>query len=53
LIPLLRQAPGTERVELRDLAARIKAKGAAATLSREELLILMLDEHRADVRDLL
>ena len=53
LIPLLRQAPVTERVELRDLAARIKAKGATATLSREELLILMLDEHGADVRDLL
>lgn len=53
LIPLLRQGPDTERVELRDLAARIKAKGATATLGREELLILLLDEHRADVRDLL
>ena len=53
LIPLLRQGPDTERVELRDLAVRIKAKGATATLGREELLILLLDEHRADVRDLL
>ncbi|MGE3152746.1 MAG: glycosyltransferase [Nitrospiraceae bacterium] len=53
LIPLLRQGPDTERVELRDLAARIKAKGATATLGREELLILLLDEHRSDMRDLL
>ena len=39
--------------ELKDIAARIRARGTAAVLAREELLILMLDEYRMETRDLL
>ena len=46
-----RQFPDTQRVELKDLAARIKAKGPGAELAREDLLILMLDSYRAEMRD--
>lgn len=52
LIPLLRYFPGGRRVELKDVAAQIRAKGAATPLQREELLILMLDSYRAETRDL-
>jgi spore maturation protein CgeB len=49
----LRAFPPTQRVELEDLAAQIRAKGPEATLSREDLLILMLDEYRKERRDFL
>ena len=50
--PLLRQFPSGQRVELNDLAARIRSRGAGAELSREDLLILMLDSYRTETRDL-
>ena len=53
LIPVLAQFPPQERVELKDVAARIRARGTSAVLAREELLILMLDEYRMETRDLL
>jgi spore maturation protein CgeB len=53
LIPVLTQFATQERVELKDVAARIRARGTAAVLAREELLILMLDEYRMETRDLL
>ena len=52
-IPVLAQFPPQERVELKDVAARIRARGTSAVLAREELLILMLDEYRMETRDLL
>ena len=53
LIPVLAQFATQERVELKDVAARIRARGTSAVLAREELLILMLDEYRMETRDLL
>jgi len=47
----LRRFPPTQRVELDDVAALIRAQGPAATLGREELLVLMLDEYRKERRD--
>ena len=41
------------RVELKDVAAHIRSKGASTTLKREELMVLMLDEYRSETRDLL
>ncbi|MEQ1792862.1 MAG: glycosyltransferase [Nitrospira sp.] len=52
LTPLLRQFPAGQRVELKDLAARIRSRGAGAELSREDLLVLMLDSYRTETRDL-
>jgi spore maturation protein CgeB len=52
LAALLRRFPPDRRVELKDVAAQIKAKGAGQALAREELLILMLDSYRAETRDL-
>lgn len=52
LTPLLREFPSDQRVELKDLAARIRSRGAGAELSREDLLILMLDSYRTETRDL-
>jgi spore maturation protein CgeB len=52
LAALLRRFPSNQRVELQDVAARIKAKGAGHELAREELLVLMLDSYRAETRDL-
>lgn len=49
---LLRRFPPGQRVELKDMAAQIKAKGTGRELTREELLILMLDSYRAETRDL-
>jgi len=49
---MLRQFPAGQRVELRDMAASIRARGAGRALGREELLILMLDSYRAESRDL-
>lgn len=52
LATLLRRFPSGQRVELKDMAAQIKAEGAGRELAREELLILMLDSYRAETRDL-
>ncbi len=51
LLPLLQPFRDTERVELEDVAAKIRAKGPTAVLSRNELLILMMDEYRQETRD--
>jgi spore maturation protein CgeB len=40
-------------VELKDVAAKIRSKGATTMLKREELMVLMLDEYRSETRDLL
>ncbi|MCA9456553.1 MAG: glycosyltransferase family 1 protein, partial [Nitrospira sp.] len=53
LIPMLKQFPQTERVELVDVAKSIRNKGPEARLNREELLILMMDEYRQEKRDFL
>ena len=50
---LIQDCPGGQRIELKDLAARIRSKGPTATLKREELMVLMLDEYRSETRDLL
>jgi spore maturation protein CgeB len=50
---LLKALPAGQRVELKDVAAQIRSKGATATLKREELMVLMLDEYRSETRDLL
>lgn len=52
LTPLLSQFSAGQRVELKDLAASIKARGAGAELNREDLLILMLESYRTETRDL-
>ncbi|MCP9456490.1 MAG: glycosyltransferase [Nitrospira sp.] len=41
-----------QRVELKDIADEIRAKGAGRRLAREELLILLLDSYRSETRDL-
>jgi spore maturation protein CgeB len=53
LIPILSEFPARARVELKDVAARIRTRGTSVTLSREDLLLLMLDEYRMEHRDLL
>ncbi|MBX3303147.1 MAG: glycosyltransferase [Nitrospira sp.] len=53
LSPLLNRFPSDRRVELKDLAADIRARAPGRELSREELLVLMLDSYRAETRDLL
>lgn len=50
---LLKEWPAGQRIELKDLATRIRSKGPAATLKREELMVLMLDEYRSETRDLI
>lgn len=52
LAAMLRRFPPDQRVELKDVAAQIKAKGAGQELTRKELLVLMLDSYRAEMRDL-
>ena len=49
--PMLQQFPQDDRVELQDIAAKIRAKGPTAVLNREELLVLMMDEYRQETRD--
>jgi spore maturation protein CgeB len=49
---LLEECPAGQRIELKDLAARVRAKGPSSTLKREELMVLMLDEYRSETRDL-
>lgn len=49
---LLKNCPAGQRLELKDVAACIRSKGPIATLKREELMVLMLDEYRSETRDL-
>jgi spore maturation protein CgeB len=44
--------PSTQRVELKQLAAQIRSRGSMGTLSREDLMVLMLDEYRSETKDL-
>jgi spore maturation protein CgeB len=53
LSPLLSRFPPGQRVELKDLAADIQVRAPGRELSREELLVLMLDSYRSETRDLL
>jgi len=53
LRPLLSAFPKNERIELVDMAKKIRQKGPEATLSRGELLLLMMDEYRQEKRDFL
>jgi spore maturation protein CgeB len=53
LSPLLSRFPPGQRVELKELAADIRARGPGRKLAREELLVLMLDSYRSETRDLL
>ena len=52
LLPLLNRFPAGQRVELKDLAADIRARASGRQLAREELLVLMLDSYRAETKDL-
>lgn len=52
LATLLRNFQPGQRVELKDVADRIRATGAGRELKREELLVLLLDSYRAETRDL-
>ncbi|BCA54775.1 hypothetical protein W02_19150 [Nitrospira sp. KM1] len=52
LVALLRRFPAGRRVELKDVAAEIRSRGAGHSLGREEMLILMMDSYRAETRDL-
>ncbi|MCP9470685.1 MAG: glycosyltransferase [Nitrospira sp.] len=48
---LLSRFPRDQRVELKDVADSIRARGAGRRLAREELLILLLDSYRSETRD--
>ena len=48
----LRTFPPTQRVELKQLAAQIRSRNPMGTLSREDLMVLMLDEYRSETKDL-
>ncbi len=52
LAKLLNRFPPGQRVELKELAADIRARGQGRELAREELLVLLLDSYRAETRDL-
>ncbi len=52
LLPLLNRFPAGQRVELKDLAADIRARASGRQLAREELLVLMMDSYRAETKDL-
>lgn len=52
LAGVLKDFPPHQRVELKEVADRIRAKGPRHQLSREDLLVLMLDSYRAETRDL-
>jgi spore maturation protein CgeB len=49
---ILRTFPPTQRVELKQLAAQIRSRSPMGTLSREDLMVLMLDEYRSETKDL-
>lgn len=48
---LLREFPEGKRIELKEMAEKIRARGATAVLSRAEMLLLMMDEYRQETRD--
>jgi spore maturation protein CgeB len=48
----LRTFPAAQRVELKQLAAQIRLRGPMGHLSREDLMVLMLDEYRSETKDL-
>ena len=52
LASTLRTFPPTQRVELKQIAAQIRSRGPMGTLSREDLMLLMLDEYRSEAKDL-
>ncbi|TKB54114.1 MAG: hypothetical protein E8D50_05800 [Nitrospira sp.] len=52
LASTLRTFPSTQRVELKQIAAQIRSLGPMGTLSREDLMLLMLDEYRSETKDL-
>ena len=52
LAATLRTFPAGQRVELKQLAAQIRSRGPMGTLSREHLMLLMLDEYRSETKDL-
>ncbi|HSL04177.1 MAG TPA: glycosyltransferase [Nitrospiraceae bacterium] len=52
LASTLRTFPSTQRVELMQLAAQIRSRGPMGALSREDLMVLMLDEYRSETKDL-
>jgi spore maturation protein CgeB len=52
LASTLRTFPSTQRVELKQFAAQIRSRGPMGTLSREDLMVLMLDEYRSETKDL-
>jgi spore maturation protein CgeB len=52
LASTLRTFPSTQRVELKQLAAQIRSRGSMGALSREDLMVLMLDEYRSETKDL-
>jgi spore maturation protein CgeB len=52
LAATLRTFPAGQRVELKQLAAQIRSRGPMGTLSREDLMVLMLDEYRSETKDL-
>jgi spore maturation protein CgeB len=52
LASTLRAFPPTQRVEVKQLAAQIRSRGPMGTLSREDLMVLMLDEYRSETKDL-
>lgn len=52
LATFLGRFPPHQRVELKDVADNIRARGAGRRLTREELLVLLLDSYRSETRDL-
>lgn len=52
LASTLRTFPPTQRVELKQIAAKIRSRGSTGALSREDLMVLMLDEYRSEAKDL-
>ncbi|NWF72675.1 MAG: glycosyltransferase [Nitrospirae bacterium] len=48
----LRTFPPAQRVELKQLAAQIRSRCPMGTLSREDLMVLLLDEYRSETKDL-
>ncbi len=52
LASTLRTFPSDQRVELKQLAAQIRSRGPMGVLSKEDLMVLMLDEYRSETKDL-
>ncbi|HJU04499.1 MAG TPA: glycosyltransferase [Nitrospiraceae bacterium] len=52
LSAILTEFPSSQRVELKDVAERIRSRGPTAELTQDHLLLLLLDEYRMERRDL-